>query len=52
MPDTIKIPITATYRIIGGKPVMIDAEYAEISADAFARFLMERFGVQHGEAVI
>lgn len=46
MPDDIcKIPVTATFSIIGGKPVMTAAEYAEIPADAIARFLVERCGV-------
>lgn len=46
MKDNIcKIPVTATFTIIDGKPVMTAAEYAEISADAIARFLVERCGV-------
>lgn len=38
------VPISATYRIIDGNPVMIDAEYADIPADLFARFLLQKFG--------
>lgn len=46
MQDNIcKIPVTATFSIIDGKPVMTAVEYAEISADAIARFLVERCGV-------
>lgn len=43
--NLITIPISATYRIIEGEPVMVSAEYREISADAVARFLLERFNV-------
>ena len=46
MPDNIcRIPITATFTIIDGKPVMTAAEYAEIDADTIAQFLVERCGV-------
>ncbi|MFV0497239.1 MAG: hypothetical protein ACK5L0_03585 [Candidatus Fimivivens sp.] len=38
------IPVQATYRIIDGQPVRIEAEYMDISADALARFLVQRFG--------
>lgn len=38
------IPIQATYRFIDGEPVRISAEYADISADALARFLIQKFG--------
>lgn len=42
--DTCKIPIRATYTVIHGKPVMESAEYAEISADAIAKFLVDKLG--------
>ena len=46
MNDSIcKIPVTATYTIVNGEPVMVAAEYADISADAIARYLVERCGV-------
>ena len=46
MQDNIcKIPITATYRIVDGEAVMVAAEYADIPADAIARFLIDRLGV-------
>ena len=40
-----KIPVSATFTILDGKPVMTAAEYAEISADAIARFLVNKLGV-------
>ena len=43
--DTCKIPVRATYSIINGEPVMVAAEYAEISADAIAKFLVDKLGV-------
>lgn len=42
--DICKIPVSATYTIVNGEPVMTSAEYVDISADAIARFLIERFG--------
>ena len=45
MTDTITIPVQATYRIVNGEAVQIAAEYAEISADAVARFLMDAFHI-------
>lgn len=54
MNDTCKIPVTATFNIINGKAVMVSATYEEIPADAIARFLVERCGVDAifgGEAV-
>ena len=40
-----RIPVTATYRMINGKPVMIAAEWADIPADTIAQFLIQKFGV-------
>lgn len=54
MPDnTCKVPVTATFTIIDGRPVMTAAEYAEISADVIARFLVDKLGVDaiFGEGV-
>lgn len=45
MNDICKIPIRATYTVINGKPVMTAAEYAEISADTIAKFLVDKLGV-------
>ncbi len=41
------IPVTATYTVYkgGGEPVMTAAEWADISADAIARYLVEHCGV-------
>lgn len=46
MNDTCRVPVTATYTVYKGsnKPVMTSAEYADIPADAIARFLIERCG--------
>lgn len=45
MNDICKIPVRATYTVINGKPVMTAAEYAEISADIIAKFLVDKLGV-------
>ncbi len=45
MPDIIQIPVEATYRIINGEAVQIAAVYADVSADAVARFLIDAFHV-------
>lgn len=39
-----RIPVKATYRIIDGEPVMIDAEWADIPADEIARLFLRRYG--------
>lgn len=46
MNEMLNIPLKATYRIINGKPVLINAEYQEISADVVAQFLIEKFGMR------
>ena len=54
MQDNIcTIPVAATFNIINGKAVMVAAEYADIPADAIARYLVERCGIDAicGEAV-
>lgn len=45
--DVCRVPIAATYTVYkgGGGPVMTAAEYAEISADAIAKFLVDKLGV-------
>lgn len=55
MNDTCRIPVRATYTVYKGSsmPVMTSAEHAEISADAIAKFLVDRLGVDaifRGEA--
>lgn len=45
--NVCKIPVRATYTVYNGshEPVMTAAEYADIPADAIARYLVERCGV-------
>jgi len=40
-----RIPVNATYRIVDGEPVLVDAEYKDIPADVIARFLIQKFGM-------
>lgn len=40
-----RIPVSATYRIVNGEPVLVDAEYKDIPADVIARFLIQKFGM-------
>ena len=40
-----RIPVSATFRIIDGEPVMTSAEYRDIPADVIARFLIEKVGI-------
>lgn len=42
---TVRIPVTARYRIIDGKPVMIEAEYKDIPASVIAKMILTAFGV-------
>lgn len=42
---TCKIPIRATFSIVNGEPVMTSAEYADVSADAIAKFLVDKLGI-------
>lgn len=42
---TIHIPIHATYRIIDGKAVKIDAEYADVPASVIAEMILRGFGL-------
>ena len=46
MDSLCRIPVSATYTVYKGSdmPVMTKAEYADIPADAIARFLLEKFG--------
>lgn len=46
MDNVCRIPVSATYTVYKGSntPVMTKAEWADIPADAIARFLLERFG--------
>jgi hypothetical protein len=44
--DTMcSIPISATFRIIDGVPIMVEADYRNIPADAIARYLIEKVGI-------
>ena len=46
MTDTmLHIPVSATYRIINGQAVMIDADYRDVPADTIARLLLKGFGL-------
>lgn len=38
-----RIPVKATMQYVNGKMVMTDAVWADIPADAIARFLIEKF---------
>lgn len=40
-----RIPVKATMQYVNGKMVMTDAVWADIPADAIARFLIEKFGL-------
>lgn len=40
-----RIPVKATMKYVNGKMIMTDAVWADISADAIARFLIEKFGL-------
>ena len=40
-----RIPITAKMQRVNGEMVMVSAEWADIPADAIARFLIEKFGL-------
>ena len=41
-----RIPVSATFTVVKGRhtPVMTSADYVDISADAIAKFLLERCG--------
>ena len=40
-----RIPVKATMQYVNGKMTMVDAEWANISADTIARFLIEKSGL-------
>lgn len=40
-----RIPVKAKMQRVNGEMVMVSAEWADISADAIARFLIEKFGL-------
>lgn len=44
-----RIPVKATMQYVNGKMTMVDAEWAKIPADAIARFLIEKFGLDAKE---
>ena len=39
------IPLNATYRVIDGEPVMVAADWVDMSAYDIARFLIKQFGI-------
>ena len=41
--ETIRIPVQATYKIVNGEAVRVDAEFADISVDAFVQYLLRKF---------
>ena len=43
----LKIPVQATFRVIDGVPVMVDAKYMEASADDLAAFFVEQYNRTH-----
>ena len=43
--DILHIPISARYKIVDGKAVMVSAVYEDIPARRIAEFLLDRFGV-------
>lgn len=40
-----RIPVKATMQYVNGVMAMVNTEWADISADAIARFLIEKFGL-------
>lgn len=43
--EICSIPVEATYDISGDHPVLKDAVYEDIPADAIARFILQRMGI-------
>lgn len=43
--ETVRIPIEATYQLYNGKLTLVDAKYADVSADAIARLLLGHFNI-------
>jgi hypothetical protein len=43
--STLRVPVSATYRVIDGVATMTGAEYADVSADVVARLLLRGFGL-------
>lgn len=43
------VPVSAEYRIIDGKPVMVSAQYANIEAEKLLRFMLDRAGISAGK---
>lgn len=39
------VPVSAEYRIIDGKPVMVSAKYADIEAEKLLHFMLDRAGI-------
>lgn len=43
--DILHLPVSAKYKVVDGKLVMVSAEYVDIPAHQVAEFLLDRFGV-------
>ena len=43
--QTIRIPIRATYRMIDGEAVKIDAEYADVPVNLIAKMIIRKLGL-------
>lgn len=53
MGKMLKIPVQATFKVIDGIPVMIDAKYVDASADVLAAFFVEQYNLTHpGKEVV
>jgi len=53
MGKILKIPVQATFRVVDGVPVMVDAKYMEASADDLAAFFVEQYNRTHpGKEVV
>ncbi len=48
MNDTLTVPVTASFKVVKGEPVMVSAEYAQVSAAAIAKILAPAFMAQKG----
>ena len=43
---TIKVPITAQYKIIDGEAVLQSAEYADVDINVIAEMILKAFNIQ------
>ena len=42
--QTCRVPVEATYRMIDGQPVMVDAVWADVPASIIAKMLIRHYG--------